>query len=247
MWTKRETGAIQAEGCVLDAPPSVSMLIEGICDEERYVMMNVVKTILYVLVLISPICLCSCATVGIEKAKYEVIEKEGKFEIRQYQPQIVAETIVESDFDEAGNIAFRRLFNYISGNNRKKESIAMTAPVNQETGSGRKIAMTAPVNQRKSEDRYVVSFLMPLKYTMKTLPEPLDPEVVLREVPARKMAALRYSGTWSKKRYEANKSRLEEFIQSKGLRIAGEAVFARYDPPFQLSFLRRNEVLIPVE
>jgi hypothetical protein len=67
--------------------------------------------------------------VGIEKAKYEVIEKEGKFEVRQYQPQIVAETIVESDFDEAGNIAFRRLFNYISGENRKKESIKMTAPV----------------------------------------------------------------------------------------------------------------------
>lgn len=93
---------------------------------------------------------------GYKKAKYEVIKKESKFEVRQYQPQIVAETIVEADFDQAGNIAFRRLFNYISGENRKKESIAMTAPVNQKTIS-EKIAMTAPVNQQKTEGKYSVN------------------------------------------------------------------------------------------
>jgi hypothetical protein len=184
--------------------------------------------------------------VGIEKAKYEVIEKEGKFELRQYKPQIVVETIVEAGFTEAGNIAFRRLFNYISGANRKKESIAMTAPVNQKSGS-EKIAMTAPVNQQKSEGKYVVSFLMPSKYTIETLPEPLDSNLRLRQIPARKIAAIRYSGSWSRKKYEAKKIRLEEFIKKKGLRITGEDIFARYDPPFQIWFLRRNEVLFPVE
>jgi len=184
--------------------------------------------------------------VGIEKAKYEVIEKEGKFEIRFYQPQIVAETIVESDFDEAGNVAFRRLFKYISGENRTAESIKMTAPVNQ-TASSEKIAMTAPVSQQKAEGKYSVSFLMPSKYTMLTLPQPLDSSVKLREIPGRKIAAIRYSGSWSKKRYEAKKSLLEEFIESKGLKITDEDVFARYDPPFQLWFLRRNEVLWLVE
>ncbi|MHC4626442.1 MAG: SOUL family heme-binding protein [Planctomycetota bacterium] len=200
----------------------------------------------YIMILILPVFLCSCATVGIEKAKYEVVDKQGKFEIRQYRPQIVAETVVESDFDNAGNAAFRRLFNYISGENRKKESIAMTAPVNQKGGS-QKIAMTAPVNQQQSEGNYSVTFLMPSKYTMETLPEPLDPAVKLREIAARKIAAIRYSGSWSRKKYETNKALLEEFIAMKGLRITGQDIFARYDPPFQLWFLRRNEVLFPVE
>ena len=204
------------------------------------------KTILFLLFFLSPICLSSCISVGIEQAKYKVIEKEGKFEIRRYSTQIVAETIVDADFDDAGNIAFRRLFNYISGNNRKKESISMTAPVNQKASS-EKIAMTAPVNQYKSEGRYIVSFVMPSKYTMESMPEPLDANVVLRETQPSTLAAFRYSGTWSKKKYEAQKKRLEEFIRNKGLRITGEAIFARYDPPFQIPFLRRNEVLIPVE
>ena len=204
------------------------------------------KIVLYCLMLISPLLFCSCVTVGIEKAKYQVIEKEGKFEIRQYQPQIVAETVVDADFDEAGNMAFRRLFNYISGENRKKESIAMTAPVNQKSSS-EKIAMTAPVNQQQSEGNYIVSFLMPSKYTMETLPEPLDSSVRLRQIPARKVSVIRYSGSWSRKKYEAKKALLEEFIKNKGLKITGQDIFARYDPPFQIPFLRRNEVLFEVE
>jgi hypothetical protein len=185
-------------------------------------------------------------TVGIEKSKYLVIEKDGRFELRLYEPCIVAETLVESDFADAGSIAFRRLYGYISGGNRKKESIPMTAPVHQEAPS-EKIAMTAPVGQQRSGDQWVVNFLMPSKYTMQTLPEPLDPAVTLREIPGRKMAAVRYSGTWSRKRYEEHRARLEEHIAGKGWKITGEPVFARYDPPFQLPFFRRNEVLIPVE
>jgi hypothetical protein len=184
--------------------------------------------------------------VGLEKAQYSVLEKQGDFEIRRYAPQIVAETVVNADFDDAGNIAFRRLYDYISGNNRKKESIAMTAPVEQQQTS-EKIAMTAPVEQVKTDDSYSVSFLMPGKYTMETLPEPLDPNVRLREIPARKVAAIRYSGTWSRKRYEQKEELLRQFMAERGLEPAGEDIFARYDPPFQLWFLRRNEVLIPLE
>jgi hypothetical protein len=204
------------------------------------------RIILHLIMLLSPICLSSCATVGIEKAKYKIIEKEGKFEIRQYEPQIIAETVVEADFDKAGNVAFRRLFDYISGNNRRKESISMTAPVNQKARS-EKIAMTAPVNQYQTGEKFVVSFVMPSKYTMESLPEPLDDKVVLRKVESTKSAAIRYSGSWGKKKYELQKKLLEEFIRNEGLKITGDAIFARYDPPFQLPFLRRNEVLIPVE
>jgi hypothetical protein len=213
---------------------------------KEYIIMSKRKAILYWLLLLSTICLSSCVSVGIEKAKYKVTTREGNFEIRQYSPQIVAETIVDADFENAGNVAFRRLFDYISGNNRKKESISMTAPVNQKARF-EKIAMTAPVNQYQSKGRFIVSFVMPSKYTMASLPEPLDSNVVLRKVPSCKLAALRYSGSWSKERYDVQKKRLEEFIRNKDLKITGEAIFARYDPPFQLSFLRRNEILIPVE
>ena len=212
----------------------------------KLIVMVKIKLMLYSLLAIWPLLYCSCVTVGIEKAKYEVIEKDGKFEIRQYKPQIVAETVVEAEFDKAGNTAFRRLFNYISGENRTKESISMTAPVNQKSSS-EKIAMTAPVNQQQSEGNYAVSFLMPSKYTMETLPEPLDSSVRLRLIPARKIAAVRYSGSWSRTKYEAKKILLEEYIRDKGLRITGQDIFARYDPPFQIPFLRRNEVLFEVE
>lgn len=151
---------------------------------------------------------------GIEKAKYIVIEKEGKFEIRQYPSHIIAVTIVEADFDEAGNVAFRRLFNYISGENRKSKSIAMTIPVNQKNRS-EKIAMTAPVNQQNFKGKYVVSFLMPSKYTMETLPEPLDSNVRLREVSSRMIAAIRYSGLWSRKKYKAKKCFWRSLLKRK--------------------------------
>ena len=189
--------------------------------------------------------LCSCA-VGIEKPKYTLISKEGNLEIRQYPSYIIAETMVEADFSNAANIAFRRLFNYISGNNKKKESISMTAPVSQRASS-EKISMTAPVNQQKKEDKYSISFVMPSKYSLETLPEPLDPAVILKKIPAYKAAAIRYSGTWSQKRYEKNRASLDDFLNRKGLVAKEEPIFARYNPPFELWFLRRNEVIIPVE
>ncbi|MBN2570412.1 MAG: heme-binding protein [Deltaproteobacteria bacterium] len=183
---------------------------------------------------------------GIEKPKYTVLDKQGKFELRHYPSYLIAETVVDSDFKEAGNIAFGRLFKYISGHNRKQESISMTAPVSQ-TNTSEKIAMTAPVNMQQTEGKYAVSFLMPSRYTLETLPEPLDDSVVIKEIPPQKIAAIRYSGTWSQERYEAQKASLQEFLQTNGLVPTGEPVFARYDPPFQIWFLRRNEVLIPVE
>jgi predicted transcriptional regulator YdeE len=199
-----------------------------------------------IIVLIFPVLICSCATMGIEKAKYTVLEKKGSLELRQYEPQMIAETTVDADFDQAGNMAFNRLYNYISGRNITQESIRMTAPVNQ-TASAEKIPMTAPVNQQQTQGKYVVSFLMPAKYSLETIPQPLDPSVQIRQVPARKIAAIRYSGTWSQKRYEQKKTILESFIQEKGLNPTDQPIFARYDPPFQLWFLRRNEVLIPVD
>lgn len=183
---------------------------------------------------------------AIEETKFKVIESEGKFELRQYASHIVAETFVEGDFSEVGNEAFRRLAAYINGQNRRKQTIPMTAPVSQEADSV-KIPMTAPVNQEKAGEKWRFTFLMPAEYTLETLPEPLDSRVELKRVPERLMAALKYSGTWSRSRYEERKEQLMEWIVRRGLRQIAEPIFARYNPPFLPWFLRRNEVLIPVE
>jgi hypothetical protein len=185
------------------------------------------------------------AAMAIEEAKYTVVKSEGRFELRDYAPHNLAETIVEGDVEGAGSKAFNRLFQYISGNNRTQLKMDMTAPVSQEP-TGEKIAMTAPVGQQRAADKWVVSFMMPASFTLETLPEPLDPRVKLRAVPARRMAAVRYSGFWSEEGYTRNKRALEAWIEKTGLTIAGEPVWARYNPPFSLWFLRRNEVLIPV-
>jgi hypothetical protein len=183
---------------------------------------------------------------AIEKVKYRVLEKEGNFELRQYEPHIVAETIVESDFDTAGNEGFRRLFKYISGENQKKLTIPMTTPVRKETRS-EKISMTAPVNLQQAGGKWTVAFSMPAKYTIDTLPKPNDDRIVLREIPAQPVAAIIYSGTWSRSRYEKHKEILVRMVSQKNLQPAGEYIFARYNPPFMPWFLRRNEVLLPIK
>ena len=109
-----------------------------------------------------------------EEAKYKVIHNDDSFQIRQYEAHIVAETLVNSEFEDAGSKAFRRLFKYISGNNTSQQNIDMTSPVNQEASS-EEINMTSPVGQRDDNGRWVVSFTMPASYSYETLPEPNDP------------------------------------------------------------------------
>jgi effector-binding domain-containing protein len=182
---------------------------------------------------------------AIEELQYRVLEKTGDFEIRQYQPYIVAETLVEGSFQKVGNEGFRRLFAYIQGKNRQQQAIPMTAPVNQEAVS-EKIPMTAPVGQEQVGGKWRITFVMPSSYTKETLPAPLDPRIKIVAVPETLMAAVRYSGLWSRSRYEAQESRLRGFIHRQGLKIVGPPIFARYNSPFMIWFLRRNEVLIPV-
>jgi hypothetical protein len=166
-----------------------------------------------------------------EEAAYKVVEKEDQFELRDYAPHILAETVVEGSLEDAGNQAFRPLFQYISGDN----------------GTHGKVAMTAPVGQQPAQEKWAVSFMMPATYTLGTLPAPADPKITLRPVPARRVAAVRYSGFWSEKSYLRSKSQLEAWIRVKGFKVAGDPVWARYNPPFTPWFLRRNEILIPVD
>jgi hypothetical protein len=182
---------------------------------------------------------------AIEKQPYRVLERRPGFELRQYEPHIVAETLVSGGHREAANEGFRRLFAYIEGANRGRQTIPMTAPVNQEAAP-LKIPMTAPVGQEKAGEEWRITFVMPAAATLETLPEPRDPRVKLAARPAVLMAALRYSGTWSRARYQVREDRLRQLIGQAGLKITGDPVWARYNSPFVPWFLRRNEVLIPV-
>lgn len=184
-------------------------------------------------------------SMAIEEASYVVLKSEGKFEVREYAPHVLAETLVEGDMENAGSKAFQRLFRYISGDNVSRTKVAMTAPVSQ-TPASEKIQMTVPVGQQRVENRWAVSFMMPKSYTLSSLPQPKDPAVVLRQVPAQKMASVRYSGTWSEKNYSRHKLELESWMRKTGLTKSGPEVWARYNPPFIPWFLRRNEILIPI-
>ena len=183
---------------------------------------------------------------AVEEPEYQILEKSDKFELRCYAPQVVATTRIEAGFESAGNRAFGRLLGYISGRNTNREEIAMTAPVTQESGPGEKIAMTAPVTQVENDGVWEVSFVMPAEYTLETLPRPNDPRIELRELPARLVAALRYSGSWSERRFRKHVDQLNGLLPAKQLVADGEVVLARYNAPFVPWPFRRNEVLLPV-
>ena len=185
---------------------------------------------------------------AIEEPRYDVVEKLGDVEIRSYAAVVLAETEVEGTFDGVSNAAFRRLAGYIFGGNRAPGA----------TGEKRKIDMTAPVGMRPAApsggaapaaagaERWVMSFTMPSAWTLATLPEPVDPRVTLRQAPPRQVAVLRFSGLWSDARFAEQERLLRAQLATSGWQVAGPAESMRYDPPWTLWFLRRNEVALPV-
>jgi effector-binding domain-containing protein len=183
---------------------------------------------------------------AVEKVEYEIVKKDKKFEIRNYSSHILAVTKVDGNLEDAGDQAFGVLFRYISGKNWPKGKPAAKIAETKKT-KGAKIAMTAPVGQVKEKDSWAVSFMMPKQYTMATIPKPSDSKVILRQVPKRQMAAIRYSGTWSEKGYQKAKGKLLAWVKSEGLKVTGEPEWARYNAPFTPSIFRRNEILFPVK
>lgn len=191
-------------------------------------------------------------TMAVDEPKYEVIKEYEEFELRKYSSFIIAETEVESDMEEAGNKAFDVLFKFISGNNVKKEEIEMTAPVLQADSKpeGEEISMTAPVRQvskSEGESKFLISFVMPLEYTMETVPSPLDERITIKEIPERVMAVRKYSGTWSEENYRDNERVLLSEVRNNKYQMTGDPEYARYNPPFWPWFLRRNEVMVEVK
>lgn len=195
------------------------------------------------IVSLAPLLLGGCAAVA--SPEYTVLERRDGYEIRQYGGLLLAETEVRGTYRESLNRGFRILFDFISGNNEGKVPVEMAAPVLQERKPApEKIEMTAPVLTDSREDRHVIAFLMPSKYTRRTLPRPLDPRVSIRELPPRKVAARTYSWYATEERVRRETERLREMLARDGTRPASQFVSAQYNPPWTLPFLRRNEILV---
>jgi hypothetical protein len=194
-----------------------------------------------------------CSLVGIRSTAepaYSVLQSDEPFEVREYETLVIAETLVDASFDDAGGIAFRRLFGYISGDNEAASKIAMTAPVmalDENNPSGEKIAMTAPVTGQKTALGWRFAFVLPSGYTLANAAMPSNPEVSLKQVPARKVAVVAYSGSWSEAGYDENLKLLQQWMLQNQLKADSLPRVAAYDPPWTLPFLRRNEVMIDVK
>lgn len=182
---------------------------------------------------------------NVEQAKYSVVEQSGAIEIRDYDRMIIAETRVEGRREDAIREGFWMVADYIFGNNTAAQKVAMTAPVIQQ--SREKIAMTAPVIQQGTGQHWQVSFVMPASYTMATLPRPNNPSVTVKEVPAKRYAAIRFSGSADAELLSQQQQALEAFIAAHHLKTRGEPTFAFFNPPWTLPALRRNEVMIELQ
>ena len=182
-----------------------------------------------------------------EEPKYELIEKSGKLELRQYQPMLIAEVLVDGNMDQASGIGFRLIADYIFGNNITKagnsQKIKMTAPVTIEPRS-EEISMTIPISLKKNSGRWQVSFVMPRKYTLDTIPLPNNKQIMLRKIPARKVAILEFSGFVNEKNTASRAQELLKWMDKKNLISTGSIELSRYDPPWTLPFLRRNEISV---
>jgi hypothetical protein len=178
-------------------------------------------------------------------------EREG-LELRRYPARVVAETTVQDvDWDQGLSEGFRRLAGYIFGGNSGQQKVAMTSPVNASaTTTGRspaqRLAMTSPVTATAADREITVTFTMPREHALATLPVPHDARVRLRTDAERRVAVLKYRGTYRAAITEAKQAELLRRVQRAGLTPVGPPVFAGYDAPATLPFLRRLEAWVAI-
>jgi len=178
--------------------------------------------------------------------QYALIEKDGAFELRQYQPMIIAETYVDGSLSEASGAGFRRVAGYIFGGNKSQkdavpEKISMTAPVIVEKQSKKTLS-----GAEDRQTRWRLHFVMPPGYSQDNLPVPNDSRVSLREIDGHKTAAMVFSGFAGEAKVEQKITVLLSWIKTRGFVAISSPQLARYNPPWTLPFLRRNEILINI-
>lgn len=191
---------------------------------------------------IGGVLMASSAAQALEQPQYTVVQKSELYEIRKYEPYIVAEVVVPGPESEAGGQAFSLLGGYIFGKNKGERKLEMTAPVVQTPVASTKIEMTAPVVQTPTQNGFLVQFMMPTAFTLATLPEPTDAKVKLRQVDGKTVAAHQYSGGWSQSNYDEHLTILKDALTKAGIKTQGEPMYSRYNGPMTPWFLRKNEI-----
>lgn len=181
-----------------------------------------------------------------EEPQWSIVKKQGNIEVRRYPRMVAAAVTVDGTGGDAANKAFSILAGYIFGKNEGRRKIAMTVPVTEQMRS-EKIAMTVPVTTNLADKKMTMKFFMPSDYDIENLPEALDKRIGFVVENPRAYATVRFSGLATEKSIRSHTTTLLEFINSSGLKVAGEPLTAFYNPPWTLPFLRRNEVWIPVE
>ena len=194
--------------------------------------------------------LSACSVVGIralEEPAYQTRMQEGSFEIREYASYLVAEVFMEGeDFDEVSGDGFRILADYIFGNNLSRSSSVQMA--GKAEAASENIAMTAPVqmDQGKKPNQWRMAFSLPSKWNLESAPFPNDQRVNLREIPPEQMVVLQFSGRMGTQDLEEREQELRQWAMKQGIAVVGWIRTARYDPPWTLPFLRKNEVQLKV-
>lgn len=186
------------------------------------------------------------ASSRVEMAPYSVVKSTHDYEIRLYPAHIVAQTTVQGPYQDALNQGFRIVAGYIFGGNTKKERIAMTAPVVEQSAS-ESIAMTAPVMATIDGESHVIAFGMPRSYTLDSLPIPNDSRVKLVTIPEKKMAVVRFSWLRTSDRIASKKQELLAALARDRLTVRGEPQYAGYNAPWTPPWMMRNEVLVEIE
>ncbi|MFQ3322204.1 MAG: hypothetical protein ACI90U_000010 [Pseudomonadales bacterium] len=204
------------------------------------------------LLIITSILVAGCSVVGqsnVETAPYTVLNADDtqQIEVRNYESMVLVSTNVAG----SNGSPFRKLFNYISGDNEGAVEISMTAPVIMDDRNtvtkGTKISMTAPVFRNESGGVSSMSFVMPNDFTLETTPKPTNPEVRVTELKDYKVAAIRFSGTLSDSNVAKHTKILADWITQQSYTAINDPVTAGYNAPFTLPMMRRNEVFIEVK
>ena len=180
---------------------------------------------------------------------YQVLKQHGKIELRQYDGMLLATTNVDDDRSAAINTGFKRLAGYIFGRHTSTDesNIAMTAPVIQSKPVKKtsRISMTTPVIQTNPGDQdqtWQVAFIMPKHYSKDTIPKPIDNNIIHMTQKSSEYLTLRFTGLINSKRLDQKAMLLKAYAQKHDIELTGEPIFAFYDPPWILPWLRRHEV-----
>lgn len=190
----------------------------------------------WIVIIIIFIFLMSTVTVGlivskVETVKYKTIKSQDNIEIRLYEPTIIAKVHINGNREDAIKKGFTLLSDYIFGNNLIKQDIPMTTPV----------------QQKYIGDYWQISFIMPSKYNIDTLPKPKNESVIIQNIPPQQFIVIRFAGKHSDSNIQKQEKKLMQYIQSNNISVVGAPKYAFYNPPWTLPFMRRNEIMIEIQ